>query len=84
MINTESLKKSITKAEELKDILKLREEEVIKLEDILEKYPMCITPYYLSLINFEDENDPIKKMCIPSIEETDISGSFDTDRKSVV
>lgn len=78
MINTESLKKSITKAEELKDILKLREEEVIKLEDILEKYPMCITPYYLSLINFEDENDPIKKMCIPSIEETDISGSFDT------
>lgn len=78
MSNTYKLYNNITKAEELKSILNLSEEEVIKLGYILEKYPMSITPYYLSLIDFNDPNDPIKKMCIPSIEETDLSGSFDT------
>ncbi|MEN6374331.1 MAG: KamA family radical SAM protein [Smithella sp.] len=28
-------------------------------------YPLAITPYYLSLINRENENDPIKKQCFP-------------------
>lgn len=78
MIKTHELYNNITEAEELKSILNLCDEEVIKLGNILEKYPMSITPYYLSLINFDDPNDPIKKMCIPSIEETDMNGSFDT------
>lgn len=39
---------------------------------------MPITPYYMSLIDFDDSNDPIKKICIPSIEEFDLNGSFDT------
>ena len=78
MKNTELLNKNITKAEDLKGVLNITDEEVLKLNDILEKYPMSITPYYLSLIDFNDPNDPIKKMCIPSIEETDLSGSFDT------
>lgn len=75
---TDTLYNNITKAEELKSILNLSDEEVTKLDYILERYPMSITPYYLSLINFNDPNDPIRKMCIPSIEETDLSGSFDT------
>lgn len=78
LISKEKLHNTITKAEELKDILHLSNEEVVKLDDILERYPMCITPYYLSLIDFDNPNDPIKKMCIPSIDETDLSGSFDT------
>lgn len=78
MSDVNKLYNNITKAEELKSILNLNDEEVIKLGYILEKYPMSITPYYLSLIDFNDPNDPIKKMCIPSIEETDLSGSFDT------
>lgn len=28
-------------------------------------YPMAITPYYFSLINKDNENDPIKKQCFP-------------------
>lgn len=78
MRNIDLLNKNINKAEDLKGVLNLIDEEVLKLDDILEKYPMSITPYYLSLIDFDDPNDPIKKMCIPSIEETDLSGSFDT------
>lgn len=78
MNNTELLKKNITKAEDLNLYMNLTKDEEIKMNEILEKYPMSITPYYLSLIDFNDPNDPIKKMCIPSIEEIDLSGSFDT------
>lgn len=74
----EALKENITTAEELSNFLHLSEEETKKLGQILERYPMSITRYYLSLINWEDINDPVRKMCIPSIQETDISGSFDT------
>lgn len=78
MKNKELLKRNITKSEDLNLFLNLSKEEVIKMDEILEKYPMSITPYYLSLIDFNNQNDPIRKMCIPSIEETDLSGSFDT------
>lgn len=74
------LKENITTAKEIKKALNwnLNEEQTKKLEDIIELYPMSVPKYYLSLINPNDDNDPIKKLCIPSINETDISGSFDT------
>ena len=72
------LKGNATNVQDLKPYLNLTKDEEVKMGEILEKYPMSITPYYLSLIDFNDPDDPIKKMCIPSIEETDLSGSFDT------
>ena len=30
---------------------------------------MAITPYYLSLINLDDPNDPVRKQAIPTIRE---------------
>ena len=32
-------------------------------------YPLAITPYYLSLINFDTKNDPIRTQCVPDIRE---------------
>lgn len=49
-----------------------------RMADILAQYPMLIPEYYLSLVDLSDPNDPIGKMCIPSIGETDLDGSFDT------
>ena len=72
------LNKNLTNERDLREYLNLSDEEEMKLSAILERYPMSITPYYLSLIDFNDPNDPIKKMCIPSLEEIDLSGSFDT------
>ena len=71
---------NLTTAEEVKEALSmdLSDDEMDKLRQIIERYPMSVPKYYLSLINREDPNDPIKKLCIPSIKETDISGSFDT------
>lgn len=74
----EELRSNITKAEELRGYLKFSAEEEARMNAILEHFPMTITRYYLSLINWDDPNDPVRRMCIPSIEENDMTGKFDT------
>ena len=74
----EELRSNITKAEDLRGYLKLSGDEEARMNAILEHFPMTITRYYLSLINWDDPNDPIRRMCIPSIEENDMTGKFDT------
>ncbi len=74
----DEIKRTVTKAEDVETLLRLNEEEKKKFEAILERFPMALPPYYLSLINFEDENDPILKMALPSVRETDLDGTFDT------
>ncbi len=45
-----------------------------KLQKTLDKFPMAITPYYLSLIQVNNyENDPIFKQAFPDIKEMNIS-----------
>lgn len=74
------LKENVTTVKELKHVLPLNmePEDTNKMEKIIKSYPMSIPKYYLSLIDETNDNDPIKKLCIPSIKETDLSGSFDT------
>ena len=74
----EMLKSNVTEASELKELMHLSDEEVKKMEQILDMFPMTITKYYLSLINWDDPEDPVRKMCIPRIEEFDMTGTFDT------
>lgn len=74
----DELKKNITTADELKNYLNLTDEETVQMDKILEQFPMTVTRYYLSLINWEDPKDPIRRMCIPTISENDLSGTFDT------
>jgi len=62
------IRNSIQSMEDLLKILKLdlSREEKAQLEMTLEKFPMSITPYYLSLIDPSDfDNDPIAKQAIP-------------------
>ena len=40
-----------------------------RLRPVLSSYPMAITPYYLSLIQEGDENDPLALQCIPNSKE---------------
>jgi len=39
---------------------------------------MRITRYYMSLIDWSDPDDPIRKMIVPSVGELNLSGSYDT------
>ena len=69
----------LTEVSQINDYIDLTDEEVKTLEEVLKSYPMCITPYYLSLVDKEaGAEDPIRKMCVPSVAEMDVSGAFDT------
>ncbi len=56
--------------EELKKYIKLTAEEEEGVRKSLQTLRMAITPYYLSLINPNDPNCPVRKQAIPSISET--------------
>lgn len=72
------LEKNINRLNDLFVLLDLSPSEQKNIMEIAEKFPISIPAYYLSLINKEDKNDPIRKMAIPSEFEKDLEGTFDT------
>ncbi len=56
--------------EDLKKYVSLTTEEEEGVRKTLTTLRMAITPYYLSLINPDDSNDPIRHQCIPTAQET--------------
>lgn len=52
-------------------------EEFTALESVEKKYPFLSNDYYLSLINHNDPNDPIKKIIIPDKNELEHQGTLD-------
>ena len=72
------LRDNITTLRELETCLPLTSHEIRQLATVVERHPMSITPYYLSLIDINDPLDPIRKMAIPSIQELNTQGSYDT------
>lgn len=77
-ILSQHLKNCIRNIEEAQEFLNLPDKECGQIKDIAKRYPLCVTPYYLSLIDPKDPNDPIRKMCIPTIDEFSIDGQSDT------
>jgi len=69
---------AICTIEQLRNYVDLSREEERKLKRITTRHPMRITSYYMSLIDWNDPNDPIRKMVIPSLEELSLKGSYDT------
>ena len=72
------LSKGYKDIESLQKLFSIPPEEIQSLKIIQEQYPVFVNPYYLYLIDRTDPNDPIQKMSIPSIEELNKTGSFDT------
>ena len=67
----ELLKKSIATAEQLAQACKLKL-DIEQIAEVIKKYPMCINPYFLSLIKKKD--DAIWKQCMPDQKELDSNG----------
>jgi lysine 2,3-aminomutase len=66
------LKHSINKVATFEKLLgvSLTAEEKIKIEQTIEKFPMSVTPYYLSLIDRKDfRNDPVFRQAFPDPQE---------------
>lgn len=53
--------------DQLKKYIELTPEEEEGIRESLKTLRMAITPYYLSLINPSDPNDPIRKQSVPSV-----------------
>ena len=76
------LEESYRSVEEISGMLGLDADELEKLHGIEEKYPVCITDYYLRLIDPDDRHDPIRKMAVPDAMEFSEGGSTDTSGES--
>ena len=59
----------ITTVDELTKFINLSAKEKTQLKLVTIQYPLAVTPYYLSLINPDDKDDPIRKQAIPSFDE---------------
>lgn len=70
------LKKNITTVNELKKYLPLSSEEEAGMRKVVDIHPMNIPRYYLSLINTENPDDPIRKLCIPNAQELVVAGAM--------
>lgn len=65
------LKNAVTSLEGLQKFGRISAAEIPGLEEAARKYPFIIPPYYLSLIDFSDPQDPIRIQSFPSEEEVD-------------
>lgn len=64
----------ITTVEQLAQFIPLTSTDQAKLRLTAARYPFSITPYYLSLINPDDPDDPIRRQAVPSFEEIACTG----------
>lgn len=69
----------ITSVEELSKYLPLSARQKAQLRLVSIKYPLSITPYYLSLMNPEDDFDPIRMQAVPAPEELSMSNTGEAD-----
>ena len=83
------VKHRVTDAKGLKQFIPLTPQEEQEMEDVLGRFRIAITPYYLSLIDPEDPNDPIRKQAVPGVAELtigshDMADPLDEDKDSPV
>lgn len=70
------LQHSITSLEKAQDLLGIKFSEQLSknFNEVIKKFPLSVTPYYLSLIDCDNlDNDPIFRQSFPSIEELTIN-----------
>ena len=71
------LKNRISSVSVLSKFIKLSDNQYKLFEEISKKYRWATTPYYLSLMDYEDMNYPINLMALPSANENDTNGELD-------
>lgn len=63
------LRNRVTKVDQLTKYLNLSENEKSEIKKVGERYRWAVSPYYLSLMDQDDPEDPIRKQGIPAIAE---------------
>ncbi len=78
MPECKEIENGICTVEQLADYVDLSSNEKKQLEQVVQIHPMRVSSYYLSLINWNDPHDPIRKIAVPSPEELNLDGIYDT------
>ncbi|MBT9163459.1 MAG: L-lysine 2,3-aminomutase [Chloroflexi bacterium] len=63
----------ITSVEQLSQLIPLSAQEQAQLRLVTTRYPLSVPPYYLSLIDPDNPDDPLRKQAIPSVLEMTMS-----------
>ena len=71
------LKNRISHVDEISKYTHLTPDEYESIQKVAEKYRFAITPYYFSLIDFNNPNCPIRLQAFPDIRELDDGGHLD-------
>ncbi|MHC4535827.1 MAG: KamA family radical SAM protein [Planctomycetota bacterium] len=61
----------------IEQLEQLSEQEQARLKEVTETFPFRSNDYYLSLINWDDPDDPIRKIIIPNLHELEKWGRLD-------
>ncbi|MBE6067642.1 MAG: lysine 2,3-aminomutase [Clostridium lundense] len=67
------VKNRITSVEQLKKVINILPEEENAIDKCLKTLRMGISPYYATLINPNDPQDPVRKQAVPTIHELNFS-----------
>lgn len=65
----------------LESIPQLNTKEIDNLKPVVQKYMFRVSEYYLGLINWNDPNDPIRRVVIPDIFELQACGELDASNE---
>ena len=70
------LRNNITTVDALRMYLPLTAAEEADLRRVTDIHPMNIPRYYLSLVNPDDPDDPIRRLCVPDAAELVVAGAM--------
>lgn len=70
------LQNNVNSIDKLKGYFDLTAAEETTLREVVDKHPMNINRYYLSLIDPADPRDPIRKLALPGEEELIVAGDM--------
>lgn len=76
------LSECIRDVDGFRSYLNLTEEDAARISETSKRYPLCIPPYYLELIDPNDPDDPIRRISIPGFKELSGGGLEDTSGES--
>jgi len=72
----EELANNVVTIDQLKEYAAFEPDEERKLREVAQVHPINIPRYYLSLIDWSDPGDPIRRMCFPGVEELVVAGAM--------
>ena len=76
------MKRKVKYIIDLKFVDQLSQVEREQLSEVTEKFAFRTNDYYNSLINWDDPNDPIRRIVIPTREELEVWGKLDASNES--